>query len=59
MPFAVPDTIEGWADALHALVANAVAGRRVLFDYSLIRPAGAPLRTSGGRRPGPSPCSRP
>ncbi len=55
VPFAVPDTIEGWADALHALVANAVAGRRVLFDYSLIRPAGAPLRTSGGKAPGPQP----
>ncbi len=53
--FIVPDTIEGWADALHALMEGAVAGRHVLFDYSLIRREGAPLRTSGGRAPGAAP----
>ena len=36
----IADTIEGWADALHALMENAVAGRGVDFDYSLIRPEG-------------------
>lgn len=51
----VGDTIEGWADALHALVTAAVEGRRITFDYSEIRPAGAPLRTSGGKAPGPEP----
>jgi ribonucleoside-triphosphate reductase (thioredoxin) len=51
----VADTIEGWADALHVLMSNAVAGRGVQFDYSLIRPEGAPLRTSGGKAPGPQP----
>ena len=51
----VADTIEGWADALHALMANAVAGRQVHFDYSQIRPEGAPLRTSGGKAPGSAP----
>jgi len=51
----VADTIEGWADALHALMANAVAGRQVQFDYSQIRPEGAPLRTSGGKAPGSAP----
>ena len=53
--FVVPDTIEGWADALHQLMLAAVEGRRVIFDYSSIRPAGAPLRTSGGKAPGPEP----
>jgi len=53
--FLVPDTIEGWADALHQLMLAAVDGRRVIFDYSAIRPAGAPLRTSGGKAPGPEP----
>jgi len=53
--FIVPDTIEGWADALHQLMRAAVEGRRVIFDYSAIRPAGAPLRTSGGKAPGPEP----
>ena len=53
--FVVPDTIEGWADALHQLMLAAVEGRRVIFDYSTVRPAGAPLRTSGGKAPGPEP----
>ena len=53
--FITPDTIEGWADALNALMEGAVAGRHVLFDYSLIRREGAPLRTSGGRAPGSAP----
>ena len=53
--FTIPDTIEGWADALHELMRAAVEGRRVTFDYSAIRPAGAPLRTSGGKAPGPGP----
>src|SRR5690606_38876757 len=30
----VQDTIEGWADAMHALLEAAVEGRRVSFDYS-------------------------
>ena len=51
----VGDTIEGWADALHQLVMGAIEGRRVQFDFSEIRPAGAPLRTSGGKAPGPEP----
>ncbi|HZP60057.1 MAG TPA: recombinase, partial [Opitutaceae bacterium] len=53
--FLIPDTIEGWADALHELILSAVEGRQVTFDYSLIRPEGAPLRTSGGKAPGPEP----
>jgi len=53
--FVIEDTIEGWADALHEMMSAAVEGRRVKFDYSDIRPAGAPLRTSGGKAPGPEP----
>lgn len=51
----VADTIEGWADALDALLRHAVAGRSVVFDYTQIRPEGAPLRTSGGKAPGAAP----
>jgi ribonucleoside-diphosphate reductase alpha chain len=51
----IADTIEGWADALDILMRSAVEGRYVLFDYSLIRPAGAALKTSGGKAPGPQP----
>ncbi|MDX2185790.1 MAG: recombinase [Opitutaceae bacterium] len=53
--FVVEDTIEGWADALDALMRSAVDGRKLQFDFSQIRPAGAPLRTSGGKAPGPQP----
>ena len=51
----VVDTIEGWADALDRLMVNAVAGRAVDFDFTQIRPEGAPLRTSGGKAPGSAP----
>ncbi len=48
----IADTIEGWADAVDALVRSYVDGTYVEFSYHLIRPAGSPLKTSGGRAPG-------
>jgi ribonucleoside-diphosphate reductase alpha chain len=54
----VADTIEGWADALDALVRSFLAGRKIEFDYSGIRPRGAPLRTSGGKAPGHLPLKK-
>ena len=48
----VQDTIEGWADALKALLLSFQDGVYLEFAYHLIRPAGSPLRTSGGRAPG-------
>ena len=48
----VADTIEGWAGALHALILSHHEGWKVEFDYSAIRPRGAPLKTSGGKAPG-------
>lgn len=48
----VSDTIEGWADALAALIDGYVRGHYVEFGYHLIRQAGTPLKTSGGRAPG-------
>lgn len=50
--FTIPDTIEGWACALEHLIQCAINGYYAEFDYSLIRPAGSPLRVSGGRAPG-------
>jgi ribonucleoside-triphosphate reductase (thioredoxin) len=49
----IPDTIEGWADALRTLVNSRVGlhGARPVFDYSAIRPKGAPLSV-GGKAPG-------
>lgn len=48
----VEDTIEGWADALDALVRSYLEGTTIEFSYHLIRKAGTPLKTSGGRAPG-------
>jgi ribonucleoside-diphosphate reductase alpha chain len=48
----VQDTIEGWADALKALMRSFQDGTNIEFSYHLIRPAGAPLKVSGGRAPG-------
>ena len=51
----VDDSKEGWADAVRDCVKSIMEGERVSFDYSEIRPKGAPLVTSGGKAPGPEP----
>lgn len=48
----IADTIEGWADAADALINSYIEGSYVEFSYHLIRQAGTPLKTSGGRAPG-------
>ena len=54
--FLVADSIEGWADAVKALVMSYFKGTSKLrFDFSDIRPKGARLVTSGGKAPGPQP----
>lgn len=50
--FTVPDTTEGWCDALKTGVEHWLDGRDIVFDYSLIRPEGAILKTKGGRASG-------
>lgn len=54
--FLIGDSIEGWADAVKALVISYFKGTSKLrFDFSDIRPKGARLVTSGGKAPGPQP----
>ena len=54
-PYTVADSIEGWADATHALISAYMSGApRPLFDFTQVRPAGAPLSV-GGTAPGPDP----
>jgi ribonucleoside-triphosphate reductase (thioredoxin) len=48
----IADTIEGWAEAVDALINSYIGGYHVEFAYHLIRAAGTPLKTSGGRAPG-------
>jgi ribonucleoside-triphosphate reductase len=55
--FLIGDSIEGWADAVKVLL-KAYMGLNtssVIFDFSAIRPMGSPLKTSGGKAPGPGP----
>ena len=54
--FLVSDSIEGWADAVKALIWSYFKGSsRIRFDFSDVRPKGARLITSGGKAPGPQP----
>jgi len=65
--FQVPDTIEGWSDALGVLLSSyfesdqpfpEYANRIVDFDYTLVRPKGRPISSGMGRAPGPEPLRR-
>lgn len=61
--YLIPDSIEGWADSLGVLLSSYFGdgdfpeyeGHTVQFNYSLIRPEGAPLASSSGKAPGPKP----
>ena len=51
----VKDSKEGWAKALRQLIALLYSGEVPKWDVSRIRPAGAKLKTFGGRASGPAP----
>lgn len=53
--YQIGDSTPGWMDALYDGLTHFFHGRRVEYDYSLIRPAGAKLKTKGGRASGPDP----
>lgn len=54
--YLIADSIEGWADAVKALIQSYFnGGSKLRFDFSDIRPKGARLVTSGGKAPGPQP----
>lgn len=54
----IPDHKEGWADALSFGMKTWADGNDVEFDYSELRPAGARLKTMGGKSSGPEPLRR-
>jgi len=60
-PFVIPDSREGWADSITKCVhmyvpdKNGVIGKSYQFDYSLIRPKGAIIKSFGGNASGPEP----
>ena len=51
----VKDSKEGWAKAFRVLISLLYAGEIPTYDVSAIRPAGARLKTFGGRASGPGP----
>jgi len=65
--FQVPDSIEGWADALGVLLSSYFqseqpfvdyAGKQVAFDYRQVRPKGSAISGGVGKAPGPEPLKR-
>jgi len=51
----VKDSKEGWAKSLRAVISLLYAGEIPKWDVSLVRPAGAKLKTFGGRASGSAP----
>ena len=54
----VRDSKEGWAKAFRMLIALLYSGEIPKWDLSKLRPAGAPLKTFGGRSSGPEPLDQ-
>ena len=53
--FVIPDSIEGWSDAVKFLFDSMQKGEYPEFDGSVIRPKGALIRSSMCAAPGPQP----
>jgi len=55
--FLIGDSIEGWADAVRAIMKAYLGKTKTMpiFDFRDIRPKGAELITVGGKAPGPEP----
>jgi len=51
----VSDSRIGWASAFREFISMLYSGRVPRWDVSRVRPAGAPLKTFGGRASGPEP----
>jgi len=58
--FAIPDTREGWVESTVALINSYLKADQPTyeFDYSEIRPEGAPIATFGGTAAGHAPLER-
>jgi ribonucleoside-triphosphate reductase len=54
----VEDSKEGWARSFRELITLLIAGQIPRWDVSRVRPAGARLKTFGGRASGPEPLVR-
>lgn len=64
--YTIPDTIEGWSDAIGILISSyfehdgefqEYRGKEIKFDFSKIRPKGSRI-SNGGKAPGPEPLKK-
>ncbi|KAJ1823190.1 hypothetical protein LPJ56_000152 [Coemansia sp. RSA 2599] len=57
--YCIPDTREGWVESVRLLIDSFLdpgqSDKRYVFDYSLVRPLGSPIRGFGGVASGPEP----
>jgi ribonucleoside-triphosphate reductase len=55
--YEVPDTREGWVESTSMLINSYLKSDQseIVFDYKLVRPAGAPIKTFGGTAAGHEP----
>ena len=54
--FQIPDNREGWVESLRLLLESYFHGTAPMqFDYSIVRPAGEPIKGFGGVSSGPEP----
>ena len=60
MVYNIPDSREGWVESVRLLINSYLKPDQsaVSFDYSQIRPSGAPIKTFGGTAAGPEPLVR-
>lgn len=58
--YIVQDTREGWVDLIRQVLESYAGNRHfpIEIDYSLVRPAGTPIRSFGGIAAGPEPLKR-
>lgn len=58
--YTIPDTREGWVESVVSLLNSYLKAdqKQIHFDYSEIRPLGAPIKTFGGTASGPAPLIR-
>lgn len=54
----VEDSRIGWAESVRLLINALYSGQDIDMDYNKVRPAGARLKTMGGRSSGPGPLAQ-
>ena len=58
--YVIPDTREGWVESTASLINSYLKSdtKKPVFDYTVIRPAGTPIKTFGGTAAGHEPLKK-